>query len=72
MKLDPQHAAEGSSWITYALAAIGGALSFFDSHAAGFMAMAAILTALVNWWYRHQSHKQKHAWDGSERRQSER
>lgn len=71
MRIDPQHAAEGSSWITYALAAVGGLLSFFDSHAAGFMAMAAILTALVNWWYRHQSHRNE--WDGAtERRKQER
>lgn len=64
MKVTPQHLADGSSWFTYLMACLGGVLLFFDNHATGLMAMAAILTAFVNWYYRAR----KPPWDGGERR----
>jgi len=72
MKLEPQTAqqvADGSTWATYVMLFISGALAWMDTHASGLMAMAAICTALVNWYYRRAASKQ---WDGKERRREAR
>ena len=59
-----QHIADGSTLVTYAMLFISGALAWFDAHASGLMAVAAVFTALVNWWYRRAASK----WDGKNRR----
>ena len=72
VKLEPQTAqqvADGSTWATYAMLFISGALAWFDAHASGLMAIAAICTALVNWYYRRAASKQ---WDGTDRRREAR
>ncbi|KKW09806.1 MAG: hypothetical protein UY48_C0053G0008 [Candidatus Gottesmanbacteria bacterium GW2011_GWB1_49_7] len=56
--------ADGGTWATYLLVLMGGVFAWLDTHASGLMAIAALLTAAVNWWYRRAAHK----WDGAERR----
>jgi len=72
MKLEPQTAqqvADGSTWATYVMLFISGALAWMDTHASGLMAIAAIVTAAVNWYYRR---KASNHWDGTERRREAR
>jgi len=74
VKLEPQAAqqvADGSTWATYVMATVSGALLWFDHHASGLMALAALFTAAVNWWYRREAYKSQ-KWDGQERRREPR
>lgn len=64
MKLEPQAIAEGSTWTTYVLFALSGVFAWLDTHSSGLMAVAALLTALVNWYYRRKASK----WNGVDRR----
>jgi len=67
MKADPstaQQIADGSTWFTYTMLGASACLAWLDTHSSGLMALAAIFTALVNWYYRRKSA----TWDGLERR----
>lgn len=61
-----QHIADGSTLFTYGMLLLSGVLAWVDAHASGLMALAAVFTALVNWWYRRAARK----WDGKDRRES--
>lgn len=76
MKADPhtaQHIADGSTWLTYGMLWLSFGLAWMDTHSSGLMAAAAILTALVNWYYRRLASKRADKpWDGQERRGTQR
>ena len=67
VKPDPhtaQQIADGSTWFTYAMLGISACLAWLDTHSSGLMALAAIFTALVNWYYRRKAAQ----WNGIDRR----
>jgi len=52
--MTPEHSTSVTTSATFILAASGATLAFFDAHAAGIVAIVAVISFFIDWYYKYK------------------